>query len=332
MNNVQTWFANFLAVPLIYDKWINLNCQSCTRHGQPRNDTRRRGAFRFSVDGSVAYHCFNCGAKAFYAPGFDASNTLLDLMRDLHADNEDILNLILEIKKLKSTAPQEIKKEQIKFIPRDLPSGSRLITDVVNDEKLTPAFINVIEYLYKRNECLLDVFDIYWCNSSENNLKNRFILPFYMNGKIVGYTARSRFDSDTMKYLNQYPSNLLYNYDILSDKTIDTVYVTEGPIDAGLIGGVAVCNFQFKPEHIKALNNSGKKIVVVPDRDKNGKQMVQQAIELGYSVSFPEYDEYTIHDIEEATRKYGRLFVMYLITRSIFNDEFSIKVKMNQWF
>ena len=153
-----------------------------------------------------------------------------------------------------------------------------------------------------------------------------------MNGKIVGYTARSRFDSDTMKYLNQYPSNLLYNYDILSDKTIDTVYVTEGPIDAGLIGGVAVCNFQFKPEHIKALNNSGKKIVVVPDRDKNGKQMVQQAIELGYSVSFPEYDEYTIHDIEEATRKYGRLFVMYLITRSVFDDEFSIKVKMNQWF
>ena len=335
MNSVQTWFANFLAIPLLYDKWINLNCQSCVRNGQPRNDTRRRGAFRFSVDGSISYHCFNCGIKGFYAPGYNTKSTIVEIAKDLHASNEDILNLLLAIKQLNDETPENQKSQAaplIKFVPKDLPKGSRLITDVVNDSVLDPSFIKVVEYLYSRNEYLVDIFDIYWCNSTENNLKNRFIIPFYMHNKIVGYTARSRFDTDRMKYLNQYPTNLLYNYDVLFDKTVDTIFVSEGPINAGLINGVAICNFQFKTEHITALKNSGKKIVIVPDRDKNGKQMAIQAAELGFSVSYPEYNDYSINDIEEATRKYGRLFTMYLITQSIYDDEFSIKVKANQWF
>ena len=97
--------------------WISFNAVCCHHNGD-HQDTRKRGGVLFSNEG-FQYHCFNCGAKAFYAPGFDASNTLLDLMRDLHADNEDILNLILEIKKLKSTAPQEIKKECIEVFDFD---------------------------------------------------------------------------------------------------------------------------------------------------------------------------------------------------------------------
>ena len=54
------------------------------------------------------------------------------------------------------------------------------------------------------------------------------------------------------------------------------------------------------------INRVGKQIIVVPDKDEAGLKLIDQAIELGWSVSLPEWAD-GVNDIGDAVNKYGRL-------------------------
>ena len=68
------------------------------------------------------------------------------------------------------------------------------------------------------------------------------------------------------------------------------------------------------------INRVGKQIIVVPDRDEAGSKLIDQAIELGWSVSLPEWTD-DINDIGDAVAKYGRLYTLYSIVNNAESNE-----------
>ena len=63
------------------------------------------------------------------------------------------------------------------------------------------------------------------------------------------------------------------------------------------------------------IESLGREVIVVADRDRAGARMINNAIEYGWSVSFPVWLE-TCKDVNEAVVKYGKLFVLKTILDS----------------
>jgi DNA primase len=73
-----------------------------------------------------------------------------------------------------------------------------------------------------------------------------------------------------------------------------------------------------------------KEIVVVPDRDTAGLKLVKQAIELGWSVSMPEWPD-DVKDINDAVTKFGKLYTMWAIASAIESNSLKIQLRMKKW-
>ena len=54
---------------------------------------------------------------------------------------------------------------------------------------------------------------------------------------------------------------------------------------------------------------------MLPDRDQAGIKLAEQALEFGWSVSFPEWGE-DIKDVNDAVKKYGRIYTLWSIIDS----------------
>jgi DNA primase len=73
-------------------------------------------------------------------------------------------------------------------------------------------------------------------------------------------------------------------------------------------------------EQQELLRRLNRTIIVVPDQDKTGLDLIDQALELGYQVSLPEWGlndkREPIKDVNEAVIKYGRLPTLLSIIQS----------------
>ena len=350
MNQVQNIVSQIFKDPVpAINQWKRHNCPACVFRGQGRPDTRGRGNHMFNADGGIAYNCFNCHLKVSWVPGLYMSKDFKSLLSYFGADEKSIAYLDLFVKEMVNN--EEYKKETPSsklfqnLQTRSLLENAKTFIEWANTEQPPKEFISVLNSVNSRNPYILDL-DLYWSPSKEHQLYNRFIIPYYMNNKIIGYTARHKEHNPTksLRYINQVSTNILYNYDLLNDNRIKTILVTEGPIDAALMGGVSANNyFLTSPqiELLKAAQERGKKIVIVPDRDKNGLEAVNQAIDNGFSVSLPnfgtikdptKFGHRPIKDFDEACVIYGRIFCLQLIHDSILDTEFSIKTRIaNSW-
>jgi len=75
------------------------------------------------------------------------------------------------------------------------------------------------------------------------------------------------------------------------------------------IDGVAVLGNECSESQADIIDSLGKEVVVVPDGDPAGAKLIDQAIEYGWTVSFPVWLE-TCKDINEAVVRYGKLFTL----------------------
>ena len=73
--------------------------------------------------------------------------------------------------------------------------------------------------------------------------------------------------------------------------------------------------------------SSDLEVIVVADRDRAGSKLITQAIEYGWSVSFPLWQREGARickDVSEAVEMYGKLFVL----KSIINAKETSKLKI----
>ena len=79
-------------------------------------------------------------------------------------------------------------------------------------------------------------------------------------------------------------------------------------------------------EQALMLSQLNKQIIVVPDRDKTGLKICDRALELGYSVSLPNW-EADIKDTNDAVVRYGKLPTLLSILQNATSSKIKIEIQ-----
>jgi DNA primase len=177
----------------------------------------------------------------------------------------------------------------------------------------------------------MDAGNWYYTDTKAFNLDERVILPFEYNNKIVGYTARltKRPKSNSIpKYITKSPQSFLFNYD--KQTNVKYTIVCEGPFDALMVNGVAVCGNHCNSRQIDLLNHLPTKKIVVPDKDGKDSNLMDVAIENKWHISLPEWPN-EVKDICDAVAYYGRLEALLTILYAKEYNKIKIKIKQKKW-
>ena len=286
--------------------WTSFNAVCCHHNGDSM-DTRQRGGIRIDKDGFV-YHCFNCGFKAGWTPGKLLSKNTRSLFKWMGLSEIDIgkLNLVA----LKVVDDQPVLKKPLNFtlLEKPLPDDCLPIDTWIEEGCHDPELLAVIEYVVTTRKMGWDWYNWHW--SAADGYRDRVILPFYHDGKIVGYTGR-KIKEGKPKYLTDAQPGYVFNLDA---QTFDRKYVivVEGQFDAVAIDGCAVMHNDPNETQCTRLNSLGREVIVVPDKDKPGAKLVGAAIKNKWSASLPPWED-DIKDVADAVKRYGRLYVLTTI-------------------
>ena len=303
--------------------WTSFNAPCCIHNGETRDQKQRGGVIQ--EGNGISYHCFNCGYKASWQPGRPFSHKLRKLLQWFGAPDDVINKVAFDV--MRENEGVEVKQrlaELPTFNTVPLPDDAIKITDITNFDKYSMA---VLEYMAARN-LNTDDTNYYW--SPSLGYRDRLIIPFYFEGRVVGWTGRSVLPDKKPKYLTEVQPGFVYGLDEQSFKKSFAI-LCEGQLDAIHIEGCAIGGSEISDQQAMLLNRLQKQIIVVPDRDSAGKKLVEQAIELGFSVSMPEWEQ-GVNDIGDAVSKYGRLYTLYSITNSADESPLKIRLRAKKWF
>ena len=321
--------------------WTSFNAVCCEHNGESR-DTRGRGGIITNSNGSVSYSCFNCGFKANYTPGRHLNYKFRKLLSWLGADENSIKRLVIDairVKELVSPDEDSVKpEEEVSFKPRPLPEGAmsfsewRTFLSLADDHYQVPEhLIKSVDYVSHRGGHLLQRYDFHTTDDTEHNMHKRVIIPCYWKGQLIGSTARTFEEGIKPKYYADYEANYVFNLDKQTPEK-KFVIVVEGPFDAMAVDGVAILGSECSEVQADIIDSLGKEVIVVPDFDIKvikgrsvwaGSKLIDQAIEYGWSVSFPIWNT-EVKDVSAASEKYGRLFVL----KSILEGKQSSRLKI----
>ena len=287
--------------------WTSFDAVCCHQNGSSR-DTRKRGGILTNPDGGFQYHCFNCNFKAGWSPGKLLSKNSKNLFKWVGMSDSDIGKLNLIALKVKDDQPVFKTPLNFTLVEKPLPDDCLPINTWIAEGCQDPELLDVIAYLVDERKMGWDWYNWHW--SAANGYRDRAILPFYHNGKIVGYTGRKIKDGNP-KYLTDAQPGYVFNLDA---QTNDRKYVivVEGQCDAIAIEGCAVMHNDPNDTQIMRLNTLGREVIVVPDKDKPGAKLVRAAIKNGWSASLPPWED-DIKDVADAVKRYGRLYTLTTI-------------------
>ena len=303
--------------------WTSFNAPCCHHNGDSA-DKRGRGGL-ISEGDTVSYHCFNCGYKASWQPGRPVSYKLRKLLQWLNCSDDTITKLTFDVMRINEgveVAERKIELPTFETVP--LPPDAVKITDIKDFNKFSMA---ILEYMSSR-QLNLDDTDYYWSPSLA--YRDRLIIPFYYEKRIVGWTARTVAADKKPKYLTETQPGFVYGLD---EQGYNKVFVIlcEGQVDAIHVDGCALGGSEINDAQALLLNRLNKDVIVVPDRDKAGSKLVGQALELGWHVSLPDWD-LDINDVGDAVQRYGRLYTLYSIANAAESGTLKIRLKAKKWF
>ena len=298
--------------------WTSFNAPCCHHRGE-KADKRKRGGILTNDDG-FQYHCFNCGFKAGWTPGKLLSKNTRDFFRWLGVPDADITKCAMEALKSRDEIQQAPVPKHFVIEPRELPPNSMPVLELLENGCTDTDFLDAVEYILNR-KIDLDWFDFYW--TDEPGYKDRIIVPFYLEGKIVGYTGR-KIREGSPKYLTHISPGYVFNIDNQTDDR-QYVIVVEGQFDAIAIDGVAIGHNEPNEAQIARISQLGKTVIVVPDQDKPGAKMIQTALQQGWTVSLPEWGD-DVKDVADAVKKYGRIYTLFTILQYRETNEIKIKL------
>jgi hypothetical protein len=305
--------------------WTSFNAPCCVHNGTSA-DTRMRGGTREEGD-TFSYHCFNCGFKASWQPGRNISHKLKQLMSWVGVPDGVINKLSLEVLKLnEGVEVQQRLVDLPSFNPVQLPPESQLITD--DTDNLPDKLNSVKDYMADRQLWVDQGYEYYWSNSL--GYRDRFIIPFYYEGQIVGWTARTVTANKKPKYITESQPGFVFNLDEQRPQKVFCI-VVEGPIDAIHIDGVALMRAEINDQQAMLIDRLNRDVIVLPDRDNTGAGLIEQAITRGWGVSMPEWAP-DIKDVNDAVLKYGRLYTLYSIVSAAESSPLKIRLRAKKWY
>jgi hypothetical protein len=295
--------------------WISFNAPCCVHRGDSQ-DRRQRGGIKPSADGSWSYHCFNCGYTASFVLGRNLAFKARKLLEWLNVPQEEIERINLESLKHKSIEGllgerQEIlqKLHAIEFEDRDLPADTQPLNE------------KAIEYLQGRS-IPLDYPFLY-----KTMPRPGIVIPFTHNNQVVGHTTRF-MDERTPKYIQDIQHGYVFGTD-LQGHNWQTAIVVEGVFDALSINGLAVLHAEINDAQVRLIRSLGREVIAVPDQDEAGMRLVDRAVELGWSVSMPEWPA-GVKDINDAVIRWGRVATLLTIMQAKETSRIKIELRKKQ--
>ena len=312
--------------------WISFNAPCCIHNGETQ-DKKKRGGIMTSADGTLSYHCFNCGYKASYIIGRRLTQKMRQLMSYIGIPDNTIKKLAIEAMRHEEGDVKYERRKFVTFNKKELPNGAKRLEAWL--EKYTTlssveqkSIDSLLNYLSSRG-IGPDWYDFMYSTNTFWDIDKRLLVPFYWRGDIVGFTGRIFEQSDKVKYYTDVQPGYVFNMDA-QDWTRKFVIVTEGPFDAITVSGVSILGSEINGIQKELINNLNRQVIVVPDRDAPGEKLINQAIEFGWSVAFPEWSD-DIEDTADAVKRYGRLFTIQSILRTTEKNKLKIDLKRKMY-
>jgi hypothetical protein len=292
--------------------WISFNAPCCIHRGDTQ-DRRQRGGIKPSTDGSWSYHCFNCGYTASFVLGRNLTFKARKLLQWMNVPGEEIERINLESLKHKSIEGllgerQEViqKLQSIEFEDRDLPSDTQPLNESSEE--------------YLRNRSVpLDYPFLY-----KTMPRPGILIPFTHNNQVVGHTTRF-LDDRTPRYIQDIQHGYVFGTD-LQGANWQTAIVVEGVFDALSINGLAVLHAEINDAQVRLIRSLGRDVVVVPDQDEAGMRLVDRAVELGWSVSMPNWP-LGVKDVNDAVIHFGKLGCLLTIMQARETSKIKIEIR-----
>jgi 5S rRNA maturation endonuclease (ribonuclease M5) len=314
--------------------WISFNAPCCIYNGETQ-DRKKRGGIMAGADGTISYHCFNCGYKASYVIGRKLTQKMRTFMSYIGIADDTIKKLAIEAMRYEEGDIKYEKKRFVNFHKKQMPKNTHSL-DVwlekyVAKDLTAPQYDkidNLLNYLKVRG---IDPtwYDFMYSPDMYFNFNQRLIIPFYWRGDVVGYTGRLFETVEKVKYVTDVQPGYVFNMDA-QDWTRKFIIVTEGPFDAITVSGVSILGSEINDIQRELINNLNRQVIVVPDRDAPGEKLINQAIEFGWNVAFPEWDN-NVLDVADAVKKYGRLFTIQSILKSTESSKLKIDLKRKMY-
>ena len=304
--------------------WFTFNAPCCVHNGETP-DKRKRGGL--ILDGeNWSFHCFNCRFKTKFVNGQTISLKTQKFLGWLGVDKMTVQKMNLEsikhkkiydIAKDRTNKHDEIVQQNIFFKKIELPSSARPITSA---DKWA------IDYIANRG---LDYRDYTYKITPTDKFrdKKRILIPYRYADDIVGWTSRYT-DNNLPKYKNEHQQpGYVFGLEMQQDDW-DYIIVVEGIFCAISIRGVAVMHNEISDRQMALLRRQGKEVIIVPDQDKAGIPLAIQAIDAGFSISVPVWDN-DIKDVNDAVKAYGKLGTLLSIIKNKTSSKIKATVALN---
>lgn len=297
--------------------WISFNCPLC-------GERRSRGGVKQNDQG-WSYHCFNCGDKASFVMGRPVSYRARMFLQKIGVPDREIEHLNFESLRHRSVhgilddrarvfnALANIEFEEFD----DFPPSSEVIT---------PELPKYWQYLRDRGVpedfpamTTIRTDGVHW-------VREHVTIPFTYDGRVVGWTARM-LDGRAPKYISHSQPGYVFGID---QQRVNWQYVLvmEGIFDALSTGGVAVMHNTVSDTQARLIRGLNREVVVVPDQDRAGVDLIDRAVELGWSVSIPHWSD--CKDVNDAVKKYGRLATLLTIMQARETSRVKIELRKKQ--
>jgi hypothetical protein len=238
------------------------------------------------------------------------------LLEWLNVPAEEIERINLESLKQRSiqgllSERQEIvtRLQTIEFEDKDLPADTQSLNEKAQDYLTSRSIPLDYPFFYKTMP------------------RPGIVIPFTYNGQVVGHTTR--FLDDRMpKYIQDIQSGYVFGTD-LQQNSWQSVIVCEGVFDALSINGLAVLHAEINDAQVRLIRSLARDVVVVPDQDEAGMRLVDRAVELGWTVSMPEWPV-GCKDINDAVIRIGRLATLLTIMQAKESSKIKIELRKKQ--
>lgn len=304
--------------------WLSFNAVCCTHNGNSQ-DRRSRGGIKATEQG-WSYHCFNCSYTASFTLGRTVSFKARRLLGWMGVPDNEIEMLNLE----------SLRHRNIHGLLEDRQKTFNALASIEFGESddfppftevVTPEFPAYWDYIRRRGVpedfpvmTSIKTDGVHW-------VRPYVLIPFTYDNRVIGWTARF-LDNKIPKYINHSQPGYVFGTDLQHDNW-QYVIVTEGIFDALSIGGLALMHNTVSDAQARLIRSLGKEVVVVPDQDTAGVVLIDRAVELGYSVSIPEWPE-GCKDVNDAVIKLGRLGALLTIMASRETSKIKIELRKKQ--
>ena len=297
--------------------WISFNAPCCVHNGNTP-DRRGRGGIKLSDQG-WSYHCFNCGYKTSFILGRNIGFKARRLLEWIGVPENDINQINLESMRHRSMEGMIEDRQRvwnntapIEFTETDLPEFTDFVTTTTPDH-----------WAYLRSRHVPEDYPVMVAATTRAGV----VVPFTYNNQVVGSTIRF-LDDRNPRYINDMQKGYVFGID-LQQAGWQNVIVTEGIFDALCISGLAVMHNEISDDQARLIRSLGRNVIVVPDQDTAGVALIDRAVELGWSVSIPDWPE-GVKDINDAVKLWGKLTTLLTIMQSSESSRIKIELRKKQ--